>query len=114
MFFQQREGMISYSEDKPGQSLSCTYQIKGKPGERISLGFPHMKLRDGTTCSNDKLSIYEGTNSSGPLAQVRCGNNTTQFLSKSNNLFLVLSTKPANFTRRVKIYYSIGERGNFL
>ena len=113
MIFGQPEGMFDSSDAASHQpaNSTCTYQISGKPGERITLGFPQMNLDGDATCSTDKLSIYEGKNSRANFSQIRCGSNVTQFLSKSNRLFLVFHANNPYYRGRFKIYYAIGKQG---
>ena len=113
MIFGQPEGVFDSSDAASHQptNSTCTYQIAGKSGERITLGFSQMNLYGDATCSTDKLSIYEGNNSRATLSQTRCGSNVTQFLSRSNKLLLVFHANNPYYRGRFKIYYAIGKQG---
>ena len=112
MVFKQPEGAFDSTTaiNEVNHNQSCTYQIIGTPGTRISLIFSQMDLGSDPACVNNSVMVYEGTGPNRTLAATRCGDSTDQFISETNNLYLVFNTK-SSLQTRFKIYYVIGDTG---
>ena len=95
-------------------SMSCSYQISGPVGTRISLIFSKFTLESSADCSKDSLAIYEGTDGSGTLVGRKCGTNTTQFLSQGNNLYLQFSSDGSGSAEGFRIFYVASKLGMYL
>ena len=113
MIFDSLEGTFvspKYSLNYP-DSETCTYKISGPSASKIHLIFSVFTLEESASCSKDSLSIYEGSDTSGTLAAVKCGRNTTQYLSMGNSLFLQFESDASINEQGFRIYYFIGDRG---
>ena len=94
------------------------YRIEAGAGMKIYLAFSYINFGSDTTCSNTKLSIYEGKNTNGIPNEIRCGRNATQYLSTTNTLTLKYvstiesSTLPAD--HGFIIYFASGHHGKSL
>eukprot|EP00112_Aurelia_sp_Birch-Aquarium-sp1_P024487 Seg778.1 transcript_id=Seg778.1/GoldUCD/mRNA.D3Y31 product="Deleted in malignant brain tumors 1 protein" protein_id=Seg778.1/GoldUCD/D3Y31 len=113
MIFDSSQGTFvspKYSLNYP-DSKTCAYKILGPSGSRMHLIFSVFTLEESSSCSKDSLSIYEGSDTSGTLAAVKCGRNTTQYLSKGNSLFLQFKSDASINEQGFRIYYFTGDEG---
>ena len=112
MTFRQTEGAFDMpnSLDAINGYEVCSFQIIGAPNLKISLIFDKLDLGSSTPCSEQSLSIYEGTGGNKTLSEVRCQQNRVQFLSRTNKVTIVLKTKNY-YSKKLQLYYIIGSRG---
>jgi len=73
-------------------NTSCKQYITGGSRSTIILKMQHFDLEASKNCIRDSLKIYEGAFSSKTLMSTRCGNDMTQYISKSNAVSLVFSS----------------------
>lgn len=92
-------------------SISCSYQISGPVGTKISLIFSKFTLESSTNCNKDSLTIYEGTDGSVTPAARMCGTNKTQFMSRGNNLHLKFSSDGSVTAEGFRIFYIVSKYG---
>ena len=72
--------------------MSCQNSIENPYGNRITLKMRHFDLESSKDCVKDSLKIYENSISNETLMSTRCGNDTTQYVTKSNRLFLLFKS----------------------
>ena len=116
--YNDTEGMIysPYFMNKLlNRSETYFYRIEAGTGMRIYLGFTYIRFGSDITCSKTSLSIYEGTNATGVAKEVRCGGNTTEFVSATNIITVKYATKEESLTsiHGFEVYYTYGTNGEF-
>ena len=121
LVYNNTEGMI-YSPHLMNKLLirnqTYTYHIEADFGMKIYLAFSYMNLGSDVQCSRTSLSIYEGTNTSESPKEIRCGRNSTEFLSSTNILTLkyINTNEPSVLSadHGFIIYYSSNKEGESL
>ena len=113
MTFRQNEGAFDMpnSLDAINGNEVCSFQIIGAPNLKISLFFDELDLESSSPCSEQSLSIYEGTGGNKTLSEVRCLQNRMQFSSRTNKVTIVLKIKNYYARKIFQLYYIIGSRG---
>ncbi|KAJ8044114.1 Subtilisin-like protease 8 [Holothuria leucospilota] len=89
-------GTDIYSPGYPsdyGNSLNCPYTAVAAAGDIVELSFTHFDLESSTTCAFDKLSVYDGSDSTATLLGEYCGSDIPSAVySTSNQMYLEFTT----------------------
>ncbi|KAL4228668.1 hypothetical protein ACF0H5_011713 [Mactra antiquata] len=73
--------------------LTCTYLITGPADLVVSVGFTYMSLEYSYYCSYDKITIYDGPDTTYPLLGTYCGTTYPPFtIASSNYLYIVFES----------------------
>ncbi|XP_072175625.1 uncharacterized protein [Diadema setosum] len=104
---------INYPSDYPTYAV-CSWIITAPAGETVTLQFPDFLLEGSSTCSYDRVTIYDGPTESDPELQRLCGAvYPTSTFTSSQEVMRIKFTSDFSVTRRgFQAYYVISESEN--
>eukprot|EP00795_Rhopilema_esculentum_P008757 gene8757-14783_t len=89
----------------------CTYQIRGKSGDRIQLIFSTFSIQNSNRCSADSFKVYGETISESSLIETRCGSNVTEMSSAASRLYIVFTSDISKADTGFQIFFQVGPDG---
>ncbi|XP_004716072.1 cubilin [Echinops telfairi] len=96
----------AYSHSDYPNHMYCLYTITVEENKLIQLKFSDFAVAPSTSCSQDYLAIYDGSNSSDPLLGKFCGSKLPPNVRSTNNsLLLVFKTDSAQTARGWRISF---------
>ena len=104
----QRFYGIMFSPNFPNaypHNSSLQTSISSAYGNSITLKMQHFDLEMSKDCIKDSLKIYENSMSNKALMSTRCGNDTTEYISRSNLIYLLFTSDSTIVGTGYRIHY---------
>ncbi|KAI0218535.1 Exoskeleton protein RP43 [Lamellibrachia satsuma] len=96
-----------------GNNESCSWKIRVPSGQRMRLHFSKFDLESGSSCTYDRVKIYDGSSASAQLKGSYCGSNTPADVESSGSTMFVSFTSDYSVTQSgFEIRYSLVSRSS--